>query len=77
MALILAKVDTGSFEFVTLAENRRNADIQLRVAYRKHVRQYPSERYPDPQLMANLIKDGDVEYVEMMIGDTTRDGSPI
>lgn len=77
MALILAKVDTGSYEFVTLAENKQNADIQLRLAYAKHVRQFPENWPTDPELMVDLIEDGDVEYVEMMIGDTTRDGSPI
>lgn len=73
-ALVLATVDTGSFQWVALGATREECEQALLTAYRRHVRRTPGA---DSRLMLELIAGGDVTFSPIAIGQALRDGSPV
>lgn len=71
-AYVIATVETRNFTFQTLAHSRAEADAQLLKAWRTHCRQYGGR--PDPGMMRELVADGEVNYVDIRVGESTRDG---
>lgn len=79
--MMIAKVDTGSFEFLAI-DDRANEDEAIKavddlllLAWAKHCEDYTSA---DPDLMAQAIIDGDVNYMHTPdSGNVFRDGEII
>ena len=72
--MILATANTGHFEFQTLAHDEEHANRQLLAAFKRHAEEY---RGADPTFMAEMIREGDVNYSPIALGETLRDGEVI
>jgi hypothetical protein len=68
--MIIATVETRNFTFQTLAASKSDATHQLLAAWRDHADQYGADR----RMMLEMLRDGEVNYVEIEVGQTLRDG---
>lgn len=71
--LALVTVNTGRYEFTTLAETIPAALVALREGYATHATQTDA----DPDLMAELVAAGEVNTAPLAPGGVLRDGAPI
>ena len=67
----MGEVSTANFDFVALGVDQERVNELLRRGWEGHGREY---RDAEPDLMAAAIDDGDVNYVEICLGDVLRDG---
>ena len=58
--MVIARVDTGRFEFVALGEDEKHARLILRRAWRKHRSEY---RYAEARMMDTMLADGEVTFI--------------
>lgn len=72
--MILATVSTRNFDWTVVAPDEDAADAYLLNGYDKHVKQYPGA---DPDLMREMVEEGEVNYVELVVGRVLRDGEPL
>ena len=72
--MILATFSTRHFDFTALAESESEAKNLLALAWLEHRRQYPDA---DSQVMYDAINQGDINFVEISLGEVARDGSII
>lgn len=72
--MILATIDTGSFQFTALGETEAAASSLLVLAWAKHRQERP---WAEPALMVEAISNGDVTFTEIQVGDVIRDDSVI
>jgi len=69
--IVLATISTGSYVFAVVAATEEAADTALRDQWAVHVAQTGA----NPDMMAEAIEDGDVNYSTTVHGAVLRDGS--
>lgn len=58
--MVIAKVDTGRFEFVAIGEDRAHAILILQRAWKKHRSEYG---YAEANFMDIMIADQEVDFI--------------
>lgn len=69
--LWLATFNSGHFDFTALGETRADVIEALRSGWEAHSRVYDA----DPALLEEAIRDGEVDYTLVAVGDCLRDGA--
>jgi hypothetical protein len=72
--LVLAETETSTFRFRGVGRTAEEALAALRAGWDSHVREFTTEESgPDPDLMRDLIRTGDVIVTTLRAGQAYRD----
>jgi hypothetical protein len=69
--ITIATADTGHFTFQAFGADREAAAQALLAGWRKHRKDYTTA---DPSMIKTMLSDGDINFVTVTLGSTTRDG---
>lgn len=72
MNIVIATLETSHFTFTATGTTRQEANNSLLEAWAKHAAQYSGA---DTRYALDAINDGEINYIEMPLGSTARDGS--
>jgi hypothetical protein len=71
--MILAAVSTRSYDFTALGNSVPHAEDILMSAWSRHA----AATGADPNMMRDMIRDGDVTMTPVSVGTVLRDGEPL
>ena len=74
-SLVLATVNTGSFEFQALGTDEDDAYRALLQGWRRHCAQMRGSA--DFTLLRDLREDGEISFTPIVVGQVLRDGEPL